>query len=292
MNEKDEHMPERDGYIAGVPCFADTHHADPHAAAAFYGALFGWELENVMPPDAPATYLVGRIRGRDVAAIGSFPDGGPATWRTYVWVESADETAARVREAGGTVIAEPVDVPPNAGRTAVFADPEGAAFRVWQPYENRGAQIVNEHGATVLSTLNTRNPGAAGRFYGAVFGWGTFTLSAGREMWTVAGYGEYLGREHPPERERLTVMGAPEGFEDVVAAIDPIADDASPHWGITFAVDDAEAIADKAQALGGTVIVPPRDVPWLRIAVIADPQGATFTVSQLVPENRHLGERS
>jgi uncharacterized protein len=276
-------MPKRNGFLPGVPAYADTIQPDPDAAAAFYGGLFGWETANVLPPDAPGKYLVGRIRGLDAGAIGSMPGGeSPAArWRTYISVESADESTARVREAGGTVISEPVDVA-DAGRTAAFRDPEGAAFSVWQAYENRGWQIVNEHGAVVLNTLNTRDADAAARFYNAVFGWEPYTLAGGREMWTLAGYGDHLGRENPPERERLVEMGAPEGFEDVVAAVDPILDDRAAHWGVTFAVDDAEAIAQQAVELGGRILVPPFDVPWVRLAVIADPQGATFTASQLV----------
>jgi uncharacterized protein len=282
-------MPQRDGFIAGVPCFADTIQPDPDAAAAFYAGLFGWEFENAMPPGSPSTYLVGRIRGGDVGAVGSIPEGAPpsAAWRTYIWVESADETAAKVRAAGGTVIADPVDVA-DAGRTAVFRDPEGATFSVWQAYNNKGWRIVNEHGAPVLNTLNTRNAEAAKRFYNAVFGWETFMLEGHREMWTMAGYGAHLERENPHERERLVTMSAPEGFEDVVAAINPIPDDqpeVAAHWGVTFAVADADAVAEKAAALGGTVIAPPFDVPWLRLTVIADPQGATFTASQLVPKS-------
>jgi predicted enzyme related to lactoylglutathione lyase len=243
-----------------------------------------------MPPDAPTRYLVGRIRGGDVGAIGSIPEGEPpaALWRTYIAVESADETAARVREAGGIVVTEPLDVM-DAGRMAVFRDPEGAELRVWQAYANKGWQIVNEHGAAVLNTLHTRDVGAAKRFYNAVFGWETFTLATGRDMWAMPGYGDHLGRENPPERERLVNMGAPEGFEDVVAGLDRIADDQPARWSVTFAVADADAIAQRAVELGGTVIVPPLDVPWLRITVIADPQGATFIASQLVPANKDLG---
>src|SRR5919197_5275714 len=107
--QKEHPVPSRDGFIPGVPCFADTVQPDPDAAAAFYGGLFGWEFENVMPPGAPSTYLVGRLRGGDVGAVGSIPEGTPpaARWRTYIAVASADETAEKVRAAGGTVIAEP-----------------------------------------------------------------------------------------------------------------------------------------------------------------------------------------
>ena len=95
-------MAERDGYIPGVPCWVDTSQPDPDAAAAFYSGLFGWEVEDLMPPGSPGKYLVARLRGGDVAAISTAPEGatGPADWNTYVWVDSADETASRVRRGG------------------------------------------------------------------------------------------------------------------------------------------------------------------------------------------------
>ena len=96
-------MPERDGYIPGVPCWVDTSQPDPEAAVDFYSGLFGWEFEDVMPPGSPGKYFVARLHGGDVAAVGSIPEGAPpvATWNTYVWVDSADETASKVRDAGG-----------------------------------------------------------------------------------------------------------------------------------------------------------------------------------------------
>ena len=105
-------MPERDGYIAGVPCWIDTNQPDPNAALPFYGGLFGWEFEDVMPEGSAGRYFIGRIRGGDVAAVGSAPEGAPpvAVWNTYIWVDNADEAASKVGAAGGTVVAEPFDV--------------------------------------------------------------------------------------------------------------------------------------------------------------------------------------
>ena len=104
-------MPERDGYIPGVPCWVDTSQPDPEAALPFYRGLFGWEFEDVMPAEAPrASYFIGRIRGGDVAAVGSIPEGAPplATWNTYIWVDSADDSGdqgrgCRRRVADGAV---------------------------------------------------------------------------------------------------------------------------------------------------------------------------------------------
>src|SRR4051795_7596641 len=205
-------MPERDGYIPGVPCWIDTSQPDPEAAADFYRGLFGWELEDVMPPDAPGKYFIGRIRGGDVAAVGSIPEGAPpmAMWNTYVWVESADETASKVRDAGGSVVMEPFDVM-DAGRMAVFTDPEGAAFCVWQPKQHRGAQVVNEPGSVNFNGLNTRDLARAKEFYGAVFGWEALSVGGG-EMWALPGYGDFLESRNPGMRERMAEMGAPKRF--------------------------------------------------------------------------------
>jgi uncharacterized protein len=288
-------MPERDGYMPGVPCWVDASEPDPDAAVDFYRGVFGWELEDVMPPGSEAKYFIGRLNGRNAAAVGSIPESLPqtATWNTYVWVDSADETAAKVRDAGGDAVMEPFDVM-NSGRMAVFTDPEGAAFGVWEAKEHKGAGVVNEHGSLNFNGLNTRDVEGAKKFYGSVFGWQTLDVGGGAEMWTLPGYGDYLERDNPDLRKQMAEAGAPEGYEDVVASINPIPDDqpdTPPHWSVTFAVDDADATAAKATDLGGKVIVPPFDAPWVRTTVLADPQGATFIASKFVPENKEFGSQ-
>src|SRR5215218_2248507 len=282
-----------DRYIPGVPCWVDSPQPDPDAARAFYEDMFGWEFEDVMPPESPMRYHVGRIRGGDVAAVASQPQSEPqpAVWNTYVWVTDADATAAKVRAAGGSVVMEPGDVM-DAGRMAVFADPEGAVFSVWQPKDFRGATVVNEHGSVNFNNLHTRDIERAKAFYGAVFGWDTLDLGGGY-AWALPGYGDFLEARTPGMRAGMAGMGAPERFEDVVASTMLLGDDqpdVPDHWGITFAVDDADAAAARARELGGTVVVPPVDAPWVRMTVIIDPQGATFTASSFVPENRTLAD--
>jgi uncharacterized protein len=285
-------MPERDRYIPGVPCWVDTSQPDPQAAVAFYSGLFGWEFEDVMPPQSEGRYFIARLGGGDVAAVGSIPAGAPpmALWNTYVWVESADQTASKVLDAGGKPLMDPFDVM-DAGRMAVFADPEGAAFCVWEAKAHKGAQIVNEAGSLNFNGLNTRDVEGAKSFYGSVFGWQALALEGGFEMWTLPGYGDHLEQGDPDLRKRMAEVDAPAGFEDVVASISPIPDDqpdVPAHWNVTFAVDDADATAAKATELGGRLVVAPFDAPWVRMTVITDPQGATFIASKFVPENRDL----
>ena len=286
-------MPERDGYIPGVPCWIDTSQPDPEAAVAFYRRLFGWEFKDVMPPEAEGKYFIAQLHGGDVAAVGSIPGSmpAPAMWNTYVWVDSADQTAAKVRDAGGVVVMSPFDVM-DAGRMAGFTDPEGALFWVWQAKEQRGAEVVNEAGSLTFNGLNTRDVEGAKSFYGSVFGWQTLELDGGVQMWTLPGYGDYLERDDPDIRKRVAEVGGPTGFEDVVASINPIPDDqpeVNAHWTVTFAVDDADATAERSTELGGKVIVPPFDAPWVRTTVLSDPQGATFIANKFVPDNKDVG---
>jgi uncharacterized protein len=270
-------MSERDGYQPGVPCWVETLQPDAEGATRFYGELFGWEFTGPgsMPGDPPGQYFVARLRGSDVAGIGSPPpEGAPPlpAWITHVSVDSADEAAEKAKSAGGEVVVDAFDALP-AGRLAVLSDPAGALFCVWEPRIRKGAQRVNEPGAWSMSILNTRDPEGAKRFYGEVFGWETDTFDMGGAdltLWRVPGY---VGGEpgQPVSRE-------------VVGAMAPMGgDDGAPHWSVDFWVDDADAMADAAAKLGGTVVVPPYDVPGFRQAVLADPQGAVFSVSKLSP---------
>ncbi|HWF24729.1 MAG TPA: VOC family protein, partial [Solirubrobacteraceae bacterium] len=159
----------------------------------------------------------------------------------------------------------------------------------WQAKRHRGAQIVNEPGSVNFNGLNTRDLEAAKSFYGSVFGWETLDLGGSVAMWRLPGYGDFLEQSDPGLRQRMAELGAPEGFEDVVATLGPIADyqpEVPAHWSVTFAVADADATAERAAELGGRVLVAPFDAPWVRATVIADPQGATFTASKFVPESQ------
>jgi predicted enzyme related to lactoylglutathione lyase len=303
-------MPERDGYIRGVPCWVDVSAPDPETALDFYGGLFGWTFEETPPPSSEDRYFIargesagssifdtsGERRRGDVAAVRSAPNARSSTavWNTYFWVDSADDAVSTVRDAGGAVVTAPFDFM-DVCRMAVFTDPEGAAFGVWKAKEHKGAGLVNDPGALVFNGLNTRDIQGAKSFYGSVFGWRTATIGGGALGWTLPGYGDWLEREHHPHlRKQMAEAGAPKGFEDVVGSIIPIEGDdldTPPHWSVTFAVADADATATSATELGGDVIVPPFDAPWstptytIRMTVIRDPQGATLAASTFIPKN-------
>jgi predicted enzyme related to lactoylglutathione lyase len=284
-------MLERDGYPAGVPCYIDTAQPDPEATTEFYGGLFGWEFEERMPVDGPGHYFGAKLNGLEVAGIAS-QDGAPQApvWTTYIAVDSADATASAVRAAGGSVLADPVDFF-AAGRMAMCADPQGAAFGAWQANQHKGAQLVNAPGSWNWSDLNTRDVEGAKAFYGAVFGWEPSSVQFGEleaTMWRRPGYGEALAQLDPGIRERHAQAGAPEGFTDAIGWLLQMSDEqlsagAAPHWAVTFAVDGTDAAAGRAAELGATVVVAPFDAGPTRVAVLRDPQGATFSISTYAP---------
>jgi predicted enzyme related to lactoylglutathione lyase len=253
-------MSERTSYAPGTPCWADLGTPDIEAAAKFYGDLFGWSVEEGENSEQTGGYRQATLRGKPVAgAMPLMQEGQPPAWSTYVSVENAEATTAKVREAGGTVMAEPMDVM-DLGKMAIFADPTGAVFGIWQPGTFVGAEIVNEAGAIVWNELNTRDTEGAKAFYGAVFGWsfeerefetGNYTsLKVGED--TVGGMIDITGR---------------------------VPDEVPAHWLVYFAVDDADATIEKAKGSGGEAVFGPENISEVgRIAVLKDPFGAVFAL--------------
>jgi predicted enzyme related to lactoylglutathione lyase len=268
-------MSERDGFQAGVPCWVDTWQPDADAAKTFYTQLFGWEAEDTMPDGVEGTHYMCSLRGRDVAAIASRPEGAPpvTAWTTYVWVDDVDATVAKALAAGGSVLKDPFDSL-DGGRIAVIADPAGAALGIWSPGTHKGAQLVNEPSAYAMSALMTSDPEGAKRFYPEVFGWEIETFEMGEDemvMWLVPGYvgGE---PEQPVRRDVVAAMLPPNANGDAPP----------PHWNVDFWIADVDAAAAKVEELGGQILTPPYDLPGtgLRQGVFMDPQGATLSLTQ------------
>jgi predicted enzyme related to lactoylglutathione lyase len=251
-------MSERDGYQPGVPCWVDLLAPDPGAAMAFYGELFGWEFDGPGPGD----YYEVQLRGRHVAGIGAQPSGVPTAWNTYISVASAEDAAREAAGAGGRVLIEPFDALP-AGRVAVVEDPSGAAIGLWEAAERRGCQLVNEPSAWSMSMLLTPDADVCSAFYRQAFGWETDTFVPGVDLFRLPGFvGGEPGQPVP---------------RDVVAVMAPA--DGESGWNVGFWVDDADAVADRAARLGGSVVAPPSDAAGMRQAVLADPAGAVFSVT-------------
>ncbi len=253
-------MPTRDSYAQGTPNWVDLQTTDQAAAKAFYGGVFGWSYDD-QPMEGDAVYSLAKLGDENVAAIApQSPElaaaGAPPMWNTYLAVDSADEAAAKVGPAGGTVAMEPFDVM-DAGRMAFVLDPSGAPVAFWQAGQHIGATLVNEPGTVVWNELITDNP-AVVSFYERVLGVTTATAEMGEGKYTMFQVaGREVGGTTPPMME-----GVPN------------------HWHVYFSVADADASAAKIQELGGSVMVAPFDTPIGKMAVVTDPQGAVFSLFQ------------
>jgi len=267
-------------YPPGVPCWVDTEAPDVDAAIAFYGGLFGWAFEDMLPPGAPGRYAIATLAGRDVAAIAGLGTG-TAAWNTYVAVDDADSATEQLARLGATVLAAPADAG-DGGRGATLTDPEGAELRIWQARRRLGAQAVNEPGTWNFSDLHTRDPRAATEFYEAAFGWSFDDVGFGT-MIRRPGYGDHLEATIDPDiRTRQEGVAAPTGFEDAIAWLVPVGSDERPHWHVSFAVADRDEAVRDATRLGAEILTQD-DTEWTRTALVRDPQGAEFTASQFTP---------
>jgi predicted enzyme related to lactoylglutathione lyase len=252
-------MGKRESYTPGTFSWSDLSTTDQDAAKAFYGELFGWVAED-LPVGEGVFYSMMRRDGSDAAAIApqqaqQVEAGVPPMWNSYVTVGSADETAARVAELGGTVAMPAFEVM-DAGRMAVLMDPQGAVFMAWEPGRNIGAGIVNGPGALSWNELSTSDIDAAATFYGALFGWTTSGFEGSPEPYLLIKNGE---RSNGGIRG-LSAPGAP------------------PSWLVYFGVEDIEASLAVIERLGGGTIVGTTDIGVAKIAVVSDPQGAVFAI--------------
>ena len=255
-------------YPAGVTSWVEVSAHRLTAARAFYGGLFDWQFEG----------SVATVDGLDVASLVASA-ASEAVWATYVAVADADATAAAMVALGATLVAGPEDAGPD-GRAATLLDPQGAEIRLWQARRRLGAQLTNGPGAWNFSDLHTADPTAATRFYEAAFGWRVVDQGWGVAI-QVPGYGNHLESTVDPDI-RTRQATAPDGFEDVIGGIAMAAEGERTHWHVTFTVADRDDAARRVETLGGQVLRRGED-DWTRSALVRDPQGASFTISQFAP---------
>jgi uncharacterized protein len=253
------------GYSPGTFCWVELGTSDAKGAKKFYTELFGWDFtDNPIGPDMIYTML--RQDGKDVGALYQMPpemaaQGIPPHWLSYASVTNADETAAKAKEAGGTLRKEPFDVF-TVGRMAVVQDPTGAVFAIWQAGTHLGAGIVNVPNSFCWNELATNDTAKAGDFYSTVFGWDKKVQQMGPMTYT-----SFMNGERP--------AGG-------MYTLPPEMANVPPNWMVYFAVDDCDAMGAKASALGAQTISPAMDIPDTgRFSILRDPQGAAFAIIKL-----------
>ena len=251
-------MPEFTSHAPGTFSWPELGTTDQKGAADFYRAIFGWGV-NEQPIGPTEMYSMFTLRGLEVAAAYTLraqerEQGVPPHWNAYITVANADETSRQAQELGGKLLAPAFDVM-DAGRMAVLQDPQGAIFQVWQPNQHIGAKILREPGTLGWTELMTSDTAAAETFYTRLFGWKA---------------------KVSPEYTEFSVGSTPQGG---MMKIDPKMGNVPPNWMPYFEVSDTDRTTAKVAELGGGATVPPTDIPNVgRFAVLADPQGAMFSV--------------
>lgn len=255
----------------GMFSWADLGTPDFAGSKQFYTDFLGLEADD-LPIPGGLEFCMFRKRGRNVFSVYTMPEemkqmtGGQPVWQSYFTVESADAAATRIADLGGTLAQDPIDVF-DAGRFLVAQDPTGAAFSVWEPKGQIGAEVFGEAGALAWNELYTRDTAAASQFYTSLFGWSVEKTQSGDG-------GEY---------NLFNLGGKPAaGMMEIREQWGPM----PPNWSIYLAVADLDASLEKLQSLGGQQVSPAMAVPGVgRFAFICDPQGAYSTIIEPEPHD-------
>jgi uncharacterized protein len=258
-------MHETPQYAPGTFCWFELGTSDSAAAKKFYTELFGWDFTD-SPIGPGMVYTMLKQDGKDLGALYELmpemkAQGIPPHWLSYVSVTSADESAAKAKAAGATVLKEPFDVM-TVGRMAVIQDPTGAVFALWQAGTHSGAGITNVPNSVCWNELATNDTARGGDFYTTVFGWTKKVQQMGPMEYT-----SFMNGERP--------AGG-------MYKLPPEMANVPPNWMVYFAVNDCDASVAKAASLGAKTISPPMDIPGVgRFSILLDPQGAAFAVIKL-----------
>lgn len=254
-----------ESYKAGTPSWVDLMTSDQDAAIAFYADLFGWQIVKSGPD--MGNYAMCMKDGQSVAGIGVLPDDAqwPPSWTTYISTDDTDAVVAAALASGGQVMAPAMTVEGGgqvSGRMAILADPAGGVFGVWEPHEHKGSGLANEPGSFAWNELLSRDPQASRDFLTALFGY------------------EWKPMENSPMEYFSAKVGDGEVF-GVMEMLPNMPEGVPSYWNTYFAVDDADDAVARAVASGGTLLSKPTDTPFGRMAVIEDPQGASFSIVAL-----------
>lgn len=275
-------------FARSAPCWVDVQLPDLEAGKRFYGELFGWTFRAGEGPRGEAPYADAYSGGKLVAALAAKKDGRmPTAWGIYFSTDDIAASVARIREAGGQVITEPVRAG-RAGALAQAADPGGAVFGLWQAGDREGFQKQNEPGSFCWTEVHTRQKDRVDAFYEEVFGFQGTDLDDSEVAPGDSGDSDGSGADEAEPEASGFRMWSPAGTEpgpDTAVGGRSVITDAFPaempsYFLCYFAVEDCNRAAGNAVRLGGRISAPPSDIPYGRMAVLQDDQGAVFAVLQ------------
>jgi len=251
-------------YAPGTFCWVECATSEGEAGKNFYTSLFGWDfVDNPIAPGVVYTML--KQNGKDIGGLYQLmpemsAQGIHPHWLSYISIEDTDEAAAKVTNAGGTLLKEPFDIF-TMGRMAVIQDPTGAVFALWQAGTHRGATILKMPNSLCWNELATTDTRKAGEFYSTVLGWTRRIQHVGAE------YTSFINGERAAAG---MVLLSPESHRQ-------------SHWLTYFGVIDLDTTVSKALACGARLVkAADGNAPSGRFAILLDPQGAAFGLIQIV----------
>ena len=258
MSEFSTHRP-------GTFCWFELCTQEWSAAKTFYTELFQWKYDD-QPIGDDCFYTMLQLEHADIAAMYQMEDEKiaqkvPSHWLSYIAVANVDETVEKARALGATVVAGPHSVG-NAGRMALFFEPNGAMFAVWQGQEHGGAKRKNQPNSVCWNELASKNAQASRDFYTQLFGW------------------QYQIQDMDGMPYTLFLQDG----EQVAGMLEMTDEwgDMPAHWMVYFQVENCDHTLSNVEKLGGQVCVPATDIPDVgRFSVITDPQGGFFSVIEI-----------
>jgi predicted enzyme related to lactoylglutathione lyase len=258
----------------GKVIWADLVTPDLAGAKRFYSSVFGWTFNDIHTGDTD--YSIALHDGEPVAGviqrnIRTGERRQPA-WLTFLSVTDVHEAERTIRARGGKVLSRERTYA-QRGTQGVFTDPEGAVFAVLQSSSGDPPDVLADPGEWIWSSLVARNPDTDAAFYQDVFGYEVFDMSKDD------GFDHVLLATDDYARASINALPADES-------------NLPPHWINFVRVVNATETAAKIEALGGRVLVQPHpDRHGGRVAIVADPAGASFGLLEWTDaDNKEVGK--
>ena len=248
---------------AGRWVWADLVTLDVARAAEFYGELFGWTYETYGPSDDAQSYTLIFANGVPIGGMvfserharSSRPQ---ARWIGLMSVADVDAAVSSAAANGGRVLVAPMNTSPR-GRSAMLADPEGAAFVVLRSSTGDPEDYLAELGEWLWFELWADDAASMAKFYKAL---------AGYEISTNSTVGERGDAFH------LRTKGIPR------AGVLPKPVKVPSAWVPYVRVASVAETVAKARAAGGKILIEPMKARGTNVALLVDPTGAPLAIAE------------
>jgi predicted enzyme related to lactoylglutathione lyase len=242
---------------AGEFCWINLLTPNVAESKAWFSKVLGWTYADLSGMGDMIKVDGHPVGGLFDLAAPNTPPGTPPLIGVMVKSDDADATVAKATSLGGSAKAA-FDIG-ESGRMGEIKDPSGAQIDIWQPKKNDGTDAdKSHHGAPSWYENYTTDSKKAAKFYSDLFGWTV-------DVMPMPGMGDYTIFSH----DGVQIAGMMAATGDMK--------DVPPSWATYFTVEDIDKTAKQVTELGGTVFVPPMDIPQVgRFAGLMSPQGVRF----------------